>query len=253
MPTDKRTAGNPLPISQTHLASLGINPVYGRSPSQSSSEFYDSVPSLTPSSTTSIGGFGMHQSDASQQRPGPYSSAPMSNTFADPLNVPLSDVNAMMFPSTDPFAYPNQPMTTFENSHSQTFKTEASPTVGSLPFHVSNMDMKPHPAPFVPGMPVGPRRPNDSDVQLFGPMPMYLMHGAQQQGQLRYPPRPGPQNLQMAGTPESGNLNFDDILGGDEWANTFMDQGMGLSGPGSGFAGSATYGTSGGPNVQNWR
>jgi len=182
----------------------------------------------------------------------------MANAFADPagLNVPLSDFNAMMFPSTDPFAYPNQPMTTFENSRPQIFKTESSPTIANLPYHVSNIDIKPHPAGYSPGgmnIPVGPRRPNDNDVQLFGPMPMYLMHGAQHHGQQRYAPRPNPQPMQMVGTPEAGNMGFDDILGGEEWANTFMDQGLGLSGAGSGFPNGPTYGTSGGPGMQNWR
>lgn len=184
----------------------------------------------------------------------------MTNTFVDPptgLNVPLSDVNAMMFPSADPFAYPNQPMTTFENNHPQSFKPEQSPTVGNLPFHVSGMEVKSHPA-FVPSgginMPTMPRRPTDNDVQLFGPMPMYLMQGAQQQGQVRYPPRPGAPNLPMSGTPETGTMAFDDIIGGEEWANTFMDQGLGLSGPGSSYSNPAYGpGPGPGPNMPSWR
>jgi hypothetical protein len=169
------------------------------------------------------------------------------------LNVPLSDFNAMMFPSTDPFAYPNQPMTTFENTHPQSFKTETSPTVANIPFQVPPQQ---HSTPFSPagvGVPLGPRRPTDSDVQLFGPMPMYLMHGAQHQGQGSYQPRPTPSNLQMVSTPDTGAMGFDDLIGGEEWANTFMDQGLGLSGSGSGFSGNTQFGPTGGAGPRNWR
>lgn len=164
----------------------------------------------------------------------------------------------MMFPSADPFAYPNQPMTTFENNHPQDFgiKSEASPTLANLPFHIS--DVKPQPATFSPGgmgIPIGPRRQNDNDVQLFGPMPMYLMQGAQHQGQRGFhPQQPNLQNMPMAGTPEAGgNMNFDDLFGGEEWANAFMDQGLGLSGGGSGVSGAHGFGSAGGPGMQNWR
>jgi hypothetical protein len=259
MPDTKRTAGQSLPISQAHLANLGIDMTYGGSPSRPSSDFYESIPSLTPTSATGLGGFGIAPSQTPQQRPGnSFPATPLTNTFMDPtgLNVPLSDFNAMMFPSTDPFAYPNQPMTTFENTHPQSFKPDTSHTVANLPFQVSNLDMKQHPAPFSPagmGVPHGHRRPTDSDVQLFGPMPMYLMHGAQQQGQGSYQPRPAPSDLQMVTTPDTGAMSFDDLIGGEEWANTFMDQGLGLSGPGAGFGGNTNFGPTGGSGPRNWR
>jgi hypothetical protein len=259
MPDTKSTAGQSLPISQAHLASLGIDTNFGRSPSQQGSEFFESVPSLTPTSTTSMGGYGLAPNPTPQQRAGlSFPATPLTNTFLDSsgLNVPLSDFNAMMFPSADPFAYPNQPMTTYENSHPQEFKPETSPAVANLPYQVSGLDMKQHPAPFSPvgmGVPLGPRRPTDSDVQLFGPMPMYLMHGAQQQGQRGYPPRPAPSNLHMVNNADANPMSFDDLIGGEEWANTFMDQGLGLSGPGNSFSGPSTFGPAGGPSAQNWR
>lgn len=260
MPESQRATAHTLPISQAHLASLGFDPNYGHSP-RSSSEFFETTPSLTPTSTTgsSLGGFGIAPVHTPQQRPGQAFPGTPLGSLIDPagLNVPLSDVNAMMFPSADPFAYPNQPMTTFENNHPQDFgvKIETSPTIANLPFQVPGNDLKSHAAGFSPGgmgVPIGPRRAHDSDVQLFGPMPMYLMHGAQQQGQRQFAP-PNPQAMQMAGTPEAGNMNFDDLFGGEEWANTFMDQGLGLSGGRAGFAGTPGFGSSGGPGMQNWR
>ncbi|KAF2020637.1 hypothetical protein BU24DRAFT_340202 [Aaosphaeria arxii CBS 175.79] len=254
MPSSKRTTA--LPISHAHLANLGMEPTYGHSPSQSSSDFFDPAPSLTPSSSTTsgIGGFGIAPTHTPQQRQS-FPATPMGNSFVDPsgINVPLSDVNAMMFPSADPFAYPNQPMTTFENNHPHEFrvKQDASPRVAGLPYDVPVM--KSHPAGYSPaalaGLSMGPRRPNE-DVQLFGPMPMYLMHGAQLQGQRGFhPPQPPqPQNVQMTGTPEGGNMNFDDLFGGEEWASTFMDQSMGLNAGGTGYAGGNSRFVPGGPN-----
>ncbi|KAF2114551.1 fungal-specific transcription factor domain-containing protein [Lophiotrema nucula] len=257
MPNNKRTSlGHSLPISQQHYANLGIDPY--SSPSGSVSDFFDPAPSLTPTSTTasSIGSFG----PAAAHRP---SLSFPASTFVDQtgLNVPLSDVSAMMFPSTDPFAYPhnNQPMTNFENSHNlQGFEPKgASPVVSSLPF-VSGIDVKPHPATFSP-VPIGPRpqpQPRgDNDVQLFGPMPMYLMQGAQlagAQGPRAFPPQQHPHGMQMAGG-EGGNMNFEDLFSGEEWANTFMDQGLGLSGGGTGFGGTPGGFGPGRPNMANWR
>lgn len=256
MPDQKRTAGSALPISQAHLASLGIDPGYSRSPSQSTSDFYDSLPNLTPTSTTtSVGSFGVPANHPLQHRPShSFPATPLGNSFIDPtgMNVPLSDVNAMMFPSTDPFAYPNQPMTTFENNHAQDFKTEMSPTAPNMPYQVPR-EMK-TPVAFNPAganVPVGSRRLNDNDVQLFGPMPMYLMQGAQQQ--INVQPRTAPQNLQMTGAPSTGNMNFTDLLGGEEWANTFMDQSLGLSGARPGYGNNPHYGSAGGPGPQPWR
>lgn len=256
MPESKRATAHPLPISQSHFASLGIDPTYGHSP-QSGSDFYDPAPSLTPTSTTgsSLGGYGIAHTP--QQRPTQsFPATPMAASFLDPtgLNIPVSDVNAMMFPSTDPFAYPNQPMTTFENNNPDyRIKHEASPSVATLPFQMSGVGAEPHTAAFSPSgtsAPVGPRRPTEGDVQLLGPMPMYLMHGAQQQGQRGFPPQQHP-NVPMVGTPEAGGMHFDDLFGGEDWANTFMDQGLGLSGNRGGYGGTSGFGPPG-PNTPHW-
>ncbi|KAI9817713.1 MAG: hypothetical protein M1832_004607, partial [Thelocarpon impressellum] len=71
------------------------------------------------------------------------------------------DLNAMMFPSADPFAYPNQPMTTLENRQYQ------------------------YPGAFVPPTEAkaGPGREVyvPVDEQLFGQAAPYLPEGAQEQ------------------------------------------------------------------------
>jgi hypothetical protein len=149
-------------------------------------------------------------------------------------------------------------MTTFENSNIQNFthKTESSPTMANLPFQTSGIDMKPHPSAYSPSglsnVQMGHRRSEDSNVQLFGPMPMYLMQGAQLggvQGQRGFRPQPNPQQPHM---PNSETMNFDDIFGGEEWASTFMDQGLGLNGGGTGFGQSYGFGP-GAPGSGNWR
>ncbi|KAF2738758.1 transcriptional activator Mut3p [Polyplosphaeria fusca] len=258
MPNSHRTTlGQSLPLSQAHYANLGLDP-YG-SPSRSSSDFLDSAPSLTPTSTTnsSVGGFGVAPGHAPQHPGQSFPSTPLSYMDSAGVNVPLSDMSAMMFPSTDPFAYPNQPMTTFENSHNLPgFETKgSSPVVMNLPYQVSGIDVKPHPANFGPAaLGSHPRPRTDNDVQLYGPMPMYLMQGAQlagaqPQGQRFFQSQQPPSNIARG---DSSNVNLDDLFGGDEWASTFMDQGLGLSGPGTGYGSNPAFGP-GGPGMAGWR
>ncbi|KAF1842958.1 uncharacterized protein K460DRAFT_356749 [Cucurbitaria berberidis CBS 394.84] len=230
IPNSKRTAhGHSLPISQTHLANLGLDPAYN-SPSATNPEYFDAVPSLTPtSSTASLASFGVAQTHMPQQRSS-FPPTPLTSSFTDPsgLNIPISDISTMMFPSTDPLAYPNQPMTMFENTHPHVFdRNTSSPIVGGIPHQMSGIDIKPHPANFPPtGMSSGPgRRLNDNDVQLFGPMPMYMMHGAQAQAHRGFPPQPGGSLMQMPGP----NVQFGDLINQEEWAQTFLDPGMGLN------------------------
>ena len=262
MPNSRLATANSLPLSQAHLANLGVDPRYGQS-SIPGSEPYDPTPSLTPTSATpsgasAYGGAPTHLSHP--QLAQSFPATPLTNNFVDPtgLNVPISDVNAMMFPTADPFAYPNQPMTTFENNNPQDFgiKSETSPTSGSVHFPVSNMGIKSQPAVYPPGsvnMGAETRRPTENDVQLFGPMPMYLMHGAQQQGQRAFHPH-APRNMQLGSTPEGAGVSFDELFGGEQWANTFMDEGLGLSGNSSGYGGpSPQFHPAPGPGMPGWR
>ena len=77
----------------------------------------------------------------------------------------LPDFSAMMFPSTNPFAYPNQPMTTLENRYP---KQEDA---------LCPMDMSLF--KIAPGVEADALFDDDHEVQLLGPMPPYMMQGQQ--------------------------------------------------------------------------
>lgn len=118
------------------------------------------------------------------------------STFGLPLNMAnnaFPDVSAMMFPSADPFAYPNQPLSILENN--QFTKQEnpfnpdmCSPVANSSPGHASK----------------------NLDAQIFGPLPPYLMQGLQ--------PGMGIQNMNMpvdmGGLGSGMAMNSDE----DQWA-----------------------------------
>ncbi|RYG27805.1 hypothetical protein EON81_29575 [bacterium] len=91
-----------------------------------------------------------------------------------------------------------------------------------------------------------PRRP-DSDVQLYGSMPMYLMQGAQTSR--GYLPHNGSPNVHLP----SSNLQFDDLLNQDEWANTFLDPSMGLSNGQPPFPGGRSQFAPQGQGMGGWR
>lgn len=242
-PDSKRTAPGPsLPISQSHYASLGLDPSFN-SPSPSNADFFDAVPGLTPtSSNASLGQFG-----ALPTRPS-FPPTPLSNSFTDAsgLNVPISDISTMMFPSADPLAYPNPPMTTFENKHPQAFdrRLETPPVVGPT----SGIDIKSYPAMFAPSsVPTSSLRRHDSEAQLFGPMPMYLMQAAQaQRGHPLHSSSPSMHHI------PGQNIQFDELLNQEEWAQTFMDPGMGLPSSRTPF-GANTQFQPPGPGVGGWR
>ena len=116
----------------------------------------------------------------------------------------------MMFPSADPFAYPNQPMMEFDN-----IKQE----------NIGNM---PQPNYLLNG--TQPGIYDDLEGQLFGPIPPYLM-----QGQPNFDVSQmdagmsglNPQELSYhTGVTPNGEMNFEAIfLGeGDEWSSSLADQ-----------------------------
>ncbi|KAJ8117484.1 hypothetical protein OPT61_g1326 [Boeremia exigua] len=242
-PDAKRTAPGPnLPISQSHYASLGLDSSFNP-PSPSSADFFEAVPGLTPtSSNASLGQYG-----ALPSRPS-FPPTPLSHSFTDPsgLNVPISDISTMMFPSADPLAYPNPPMTTFENKHPQAFDRRLeAPSVGGP---TSGIDIKSYPAMFAPSnMSASSLRRHDSEAQLFGPMPMYLMQAAQaQRGHQIHAGSPSMHHI------SSQNMQFDELLNQEEWAQTFMDPGMGLPNSRTPFGGNTQFQPPG-AGVGGWR
>ncbi|KAF2197368.1 hypothetical protein GQ43DRAFT_209497 [Delitschia confertaspora ATCC 74209] len=271
VPTTKRASfPHGMPISQPHLAPLGRESPYQSSGMQRNSEFFDPTPGLTSTSASpSTMGFNVPQNQTPIQGPSQsIPTSPLTTNFLDPtaLNVPVSDVSAMMFPSADPFAYPNQPMTTFENTNNlQSFHQKVDSVNAPSTYHgyttvPSPMDIKPRNSMFNPSNVHSPnlRRTNtgmssEADVQLFNPLPMYLMQGGnlaaathnQQQFQAQQQHQGFP-NAQAAGGGGGGHVNFDDLFSGEEWANTFMDQGIGFGPGGQGFGrGAGTGGAMG--------
>ncbi|MCJ1389554.1 hypothetical protein MMC18_002411 [Xylographa bjoerkii] len=132
----------------------------------------------------------------------------MQQSFSNPTALP--DLSAMMFPSNDPFAYPNQPMTTLENRQ---FTKQENYDPGGLYTSTPNNN-----SPY-----------ENPDVQLFGPLPPYLMgghHPGMMQGL-------GPQiDMSGAGVDWSAQqqpgrphgMNMDEIFG-EEWKGGWMDTG----------------------------
>jgi hypothetical protein len=244
MPDVKRTTmSHTLPISQSHLASLGLDPAYN-SPTPSDASFFDSVPGLTPtSSTASLPNFGLGPTHTPQQRPS-FPATPLGASYPDPSGLSVPDISTMMFPSADPLAYPNQPVTAFERSHPQLFDRNTASPASGMPPQMPGME-KTHPAQFAsPGFGTNhPRR--DGDVQLFGQMPMYLMQGQAQRG---YSPHNGSPNVHLP----NNNLQFDDLLTQDEWANTFLNPNMGLNNSQAQFGGRGQFAPQG-QGMGGWR
>lgn len=120
----------------------------------------------------------------------------------------LPDLSAMMFPSADPFAYPNQPMMEYDN-----IKQE----------NIDNLLNSSQAPSFLSNETTAPGIYDDLEGQLFGPIPPYLMQGQPNfdgSGQMDTGGIPG-MNLEMNyGVPPNGDMNFDSIFlgdGGDEW------------------------------------
>lgn len=251
LPDAKRTAMGPsLPISQTHFANLGLDSSFN-SPSSSSTDFFDGVPGLTPSSSNaSLGGYSMPPTHTPQQRSS-FPPTPLTNPFPDSngINGPLSDISTIMFPSADPLAYPNQPMTTFESKQHQAFERRLDSSAVGIPHSAPDIDMKSHTAGFAPGtMPPGLQRRHESEAQLFGGIPMYLMQGAQ--APRGYPLHSGSPSLHSI---PGQNIQFDDLLNQEEWSQSFIDPSLGMPNLRTPFGGNSHFAPPGSGMGGGWR
>ncbi|RDW71274.1 hypothetical protein BP6252_07837 [Coleophoma cylindrospora] len=133
----------------------------------------------------------------------------------------LPDLSAMMFPSGDPFAYPNQPMMEFDAAKQDSLNINRESQT-TTPMFLSNG-------------PSGTAVYDDLEGQLFGPLPPYLMQGQQN---FNMPMDLGSSNGMMGLQPndmtglvggnmaQNADLNFDGIFSGegDEWNNMLQDQ-----------------------------
>jgi hypothetical protein len=159
----------------------------------------------TPDSTTAANS--LQQSPYSLQQPYNISNA-------------IPDLNAIMFPSADPFAYPNQPLMEFDNVKQE--------DVG-VPNEAQGQRL------YLPNGANGPGLYDDLEGQLFGPLPPYLM---QRQPNYNLPGQMDATNSMMSGlNPQEmmyqsgvtagGEMagNFDGIFSGDgdDWSN-IIDQ-----------------------------
>ncbi|KAK0124497.1 hypothetical protein ONS95_009447 [Cadophora gregata] len=130
------------------------------------------------------------------------------------VNTGVPDLGAMMFPSNDPFAYPNQPMMEFENIKQENVM-------------MSNTQVPPI---YLPNGGPG-QEYDDLQGQLFGPLPPYLsqaqtnydMQGSMAPGNMM---GGGHEMNYHAGVPTNEDMNFDRIFSGDgeDWSNMMADQ-----------------------------
>lgn len=153
----------------------------------------------------------------------------ISNTFSSVSPIMASnrfpDVSAMMFPSTDPFAYPNQPMTTLENRN--LIKSEDG-------YDLNMYDLA-----------LG-RALDNLNAPIYGPLPPYLMQGQQPGAELQSASPPLDPNYlitdpnlmamndgsdvwprQLGRNGETQGMELNQVLG-ENWNSGWMNQGYGI-------------------------
>lgn len=151
-------------------------------------------------------------------------------------NANIPELGAMMFPSADPFAYPNQPMTEFD----QRLQNQQQDQKMSTALYDAQVDGSNNALPNV--FMTGNENTNPSydnlQGQLFGPLPPYLMQGQPMDVGMNYStvntmmPGQGFGNAFGQGQGSGGilgnGMNFDDIFVGsnDEWGNMVGGQGF---------------------------
>jgi hypothetical protein len=214
MPNTKRTA---LPVSQAHLASLGLAPAY-QSPSPITPEVLEGMPCLTPSSSSaSLPGYGIAATRTAYQQP-QLPVTPSSGPFAGPLTLNVLDMPTTMFPVADPLAYPNQPISTFDSGVFHMF--DNSRLSQSMP--ATNTKM--YTAEFEPQeLPANHFGRHNNDAHGFDAVPMQLMQNVY--AQYGYPPRTASPSIHL---PER-TLPFEPLLTHEEWVKTFLDPNIDLN------------------------
>jgi len=146
----------------------------------------------------------------------------------------------MMFPSAEPFTYPNQPLTTFENNQ-----------FAKMPPYY-NMAGRDDPSSMMQSQMSGQVDADNMEAQLYA-LPPYMMSGDQwavnmqnQQQRTQMPntmSSSGQGGLGMPLTPSGmswsqqqqampqgqafPDINLNDLFGGGEWNTSLMDQGSG--------------------------
>jgi len=177
----------------------------------------------------------------------------------------LADLSAMMFPSADPFAYPNQtaaPAQTYDNllknlGDDPSFPFPASLDELRMQRHAGSDAFVPPSSTFIFNSDdsLDKNLSPDNDVQLLGPMPAYMMQGGVapqasrmngggtrfQQMQQQYPE----QNQSQIYGNFPANVDLDQLLGGEEWVGSVGLSNMGsMLGPTGAFTGKMGGGSS---------
>lgn len=187
----------------------------------------------------------------------PNFSTPQEQTFSGSpslpqTNFPLADLSAMMFPNPeDPFAYPSQ---STDLNYDMLMKNMNRAGTENFPFSMPMDGDRLQRNGFVPpsstfmftgGSGEQQTPTQDSDVQLLGPMPMYMMQGA---SSIDSPVTPSLQMSSGTGTTNGSpvrppqlqssrnehnikfyptgppNVNLDSLLDGEEWTGLPTDR-----------------------------
>ncbi|KAH8595788.1 fungal-specific transcription factor domain-containing protein [Bisporella sp. PMI_857] len=210
-----RTFPMPAPVRSYSIARTSIDDNSIQSgailnPAPIRQSFYELRQPNTPSSVgtpdSSSTNTSVHQAQFSAQFPPP-----------NPSHHGLPDLSAMMFPSADPFAYPNQPPMSFDSVKREEFGHMGGGSSQGPPIFLSH------------GTP-GPVY-DDLEGQLFGPIPPYLMQGQPPfdiAGQVEeHTPMAGlhpPEVHYHSGLTPTGELSFDIFGGeGEDWNNMMQD------------------------------
>ncbi|KUJ21154.1 uncharacterized protein LY89DRAFT_665606 [Mollisia scopiformis] len=141
------------------------------------------------------------------------------------INTAVPDLSAMMFPSADPFAYPNQAMAAFDNMKQENIGLMNNSQIP--PMYLSNGNPTPTSGRY-----------EDLEGQLFGPLPPYLSQGQQNYDLNSHL---GAASGMMGGLSQDMNYhtgitpshemagNFDGFFSGDgdNWSNSLADQRFG--------------------------
>lgn len=222
----------------THPAGSFGSPRYVPGPGLDPSNFRRSFHELISPAMSGTGTPDSSSTANSMQTPFGSAYPPSTTTQAFMGNTNMPDMGAMMFPSADPFAYPNQAMAEFDQRlQSQQQKPKVN---AGLHDTSANRNSTTLPDMFMNN---GNENVNPSydnlQGQLFGPLPPYLMQGQQMDARgldhnnmSLMIPRPGVSNAfgasQGVGGVVGNGMNFDDIFASsnDDWSSIIGEQGF---------------------------
>ncbi|KAK5130628.1 hypothetical protein LTR08_001887 [Meristemomyces frigidus] len=180
-----------------HGQILDVSPTsYDPSWSSSSSSMFNPLTPTTNGFESNAAGRWTGQSgDASINGSGPQQYT-LPQNFANPA---LPDLSAMMFPSADdnPFGYPNQPLTTFENNQQYAKNSQYGNGQAFSGLDSSTSMMPPHSL----------SREDNMEAQLFA-LPPYIQQQRQHQRQPQHPRQQQHQHQHPSTSSSADALNF---------------------------------------------